>query len=193
MIKQVVLHDTRLSGIPPAADVNISVDGTDPLRETFLRVRKYARSQGGPVDLEILCHGYASRNDHIGRQPPANSFSGTGLQLCQEGLRSETVMMTSVLRGVVNSVVAYVCSVAETQPTYVGTNRDGQQLFRAMAANTNATIFAVDATRWYWHLPPEISDACATVMEFRAFQGYLWRFRPDGSTTIVESDALVAA
>ncbi len=193
MIKQVILHDTRLSGIAPAADLNMSVDGTDPLTETFLRIRQYAQAQSRPVDLEILCHGYAAQNDQIRSEARADLPGSTGLQLCREGLHDTTVVTTSKLRGVVNTIVAYVCSAGEAFPSFVGTNKDGQRLFRAMAAYTDATIYAVDATRWYWHLPPVIPNACATVMEFRAFKGYLWRFRPDGSTSIVESNALSAA
>jgi hypothetical protein len=192
MAKHVIVHDLRLTGIAPRADLNVNVNGSDPLRGTIVRIREYALSQSEPITMDIMCHGYESHNDSIGRQSLADAFGGHGLQLCKEGLLRKTVRYTAELYGVVNTITVYACSAAETHPSYVGTDWDGQRLFREMSAYTGATIYAADATQWYWHLPVNLSNACSSVIDFRRFEGNVWRFTPDGSATIVESNSLEA-
>ncbi len=183
-----ILQDLRLRGIAPGADFNVYVTEADTLRATWAKVREFALAQSGPITLDIMCHGFESHNDYVGRQSVVNSIGGSGLQLCKENLKHSTVRTTEALADVVSTITVYACSAAETHPGYVGTTRDGQQLFREMSANTGAEIYAADATQWYRHRQVTLPNASSSVIDFRGWEGNLWRFTPDGAVTMVESN-----
>ncbi len=135
--------------------------------------------------MEIMCHGFETHSDTVGRQSLENSFGGGGLQLCKENLRLNTVMKTSELAGYINKIWVYACSVANTSPGYAGSNFDGQRLFKQMSQNTGAIIYAADVTQWYFR---GRSNACSDIIDFRRFEGNLWQFSPDGLSMIIESN-----
>lgn len=189
-MSHVTLHDSRLEGNAPVADMNITVSGTDSFRGTMVRIRNYALMQIDRVNLDILCHGYERHDDVVGQQTLVDGFGGGGLELCREGLNRHTVHFTGELQSVVNIITVYSCSAAETHPSYAGSSWDGRQLFREMAAITNATILAADATQWYHNRGVYANSQCTSVIDFGSFEGNLLRFTPDGSVTTVESNAL---
>jgi len=181
-----ILQDLRLRGIAPGADLNLYVDASNTLRDTWARLRRFALAQSGPITLDIMCHGFESHNDYVGRQSVVDAIGGSGLQLCKENLKHSTVRTTEELAGVVSTITVFACSAAETHPGYVGSTRDGQQLFREMSAHTGATIYAADATQWYRHRSVTLPNASASVIDFGGWEGSVWEFTPDGTVTLVE-------
>ena len=186
MSEMVILHDTRLNGTAPFSDLVITVNQTDSLGATFIRIKNYALSQTEPITLEIMCHGFETHNDTVGQQSLEKSFGGGGLQLCNENLRLNNVTQTSELAGYIDKIWVYACGVANTRPGYAGSYFDGQRLFKQMSQNTGAIIYAADVTQWYFRKP--LPNACSDIIDFRRFEGNLWQFSPDGLSMIVESN-----
>jgi hypothetical protein len=186
------LHDVRLEGIPPQADFNLSVGERDGLAATMTRIRQYALNQTGPVTMDIMCHGFERDDDPVGRQTLEHGFGGGGLELTRDWLDGSNVSATAELNGVVSTIVVYSCGAARTRAGYEGTSWDGQRLFREMAAHTGATIYAADATQWYWNTRVDMPNACSSVIDFGRFEGNVYRFTPDGTSTLVESNQLEA-
>jgi peptidoglycan hydrolase-like protein with peptidoglycan-binding domain len=184
--RMVIIHDTRLEGIPPAADLVITVGNTIPLVSAFSRVQRYAAQQAMPIELLIMSHGFESQNDWVGQQSVVRGIGGSGLELGKENLTMLTVPLTSIMNGYVDTITVFVCSAAQTHPGYAGTARDGQRLFSAFSARTSAIVYAADATQWYGRLP--MANATSNVIDFGTFEGNLWMFEPDGSRTVVQSN-----
>jgi len=185
-------HDIRLLGNAPGADFNLDVGPMDPLAGTLSRIRQYALNQTGPITMDIMCHGYETHNDTRGGQSVIDGFGGGGLQLCRENLRHANISATAELNGVVETITVYACSAAETRSGYEGTSHDGQTLFREMASHTGAVIYAADATQWYWRQPVNTGNSSTSVIDFRRFEGNVYRFTPDGNVSVVEANQLTA-
>ncbi len=190
MSNNAILHDTRLHGIAPHTDYVLEINNTTPLDSAFTKINSYALSQSGPITLEIMCHGFESHTDTIGQQTLANSFGGGGLQLGAENFTFSTVNKASVLFGCVSSIIVYACGAANTRPGYEGSNYDGQRLFKQLSVLTTATVYAADVTQWYFRQPIPLSSS--NIIDFRRFEGNLWRFTPDGNSSIIESNQLTA-
>lgn len=180
----VIVHDTRLAGFPPAADLVITVNARTPLVSVFTRVQRYAAQQTMPVELWIMCHGFESHDDWVGQRSVVRGIGGSGLQLGKENLTRTTVPFTSIMNGVVDTITVFACSAAQTHPGYTGTVRDGQKLFSELSAQTSAIVYAADATQWYGRFP--IANASSNIIDFGKFEGNLWMFEPNGRRTVVQ-------
>ena len=187
-----IFHDVRLNGIPPAADFNLTVSSSDRLAGSLTRIRQYALNQAGPITMDIMCHGFETHSDTVGQRSVADGIGGGGLQLTGDNLKLNNVSAASELNGVVEKIVVYACSAAETAPGYSGSNRDGQRLFSELAGHTGAVVYAADATQWYWNTAINLGNASSSVIDFRRFEGNVYQFDPDGTITMVESNQLKA-
>ena len=189
-----ILHDTRLEGMADnrTADRVETVDGGTVLEAALMRVGDFANGHGGLDQLSIMCHGYEMVHNSPSQQV-CLMIGGGGLQLCREGLTRGTVAKTEVLKGLVNEILVYACAAADTHPDMVGTTWDGRDLFSRMAVHTGAVVYAADVTQWYWRIHDAVPNACSDYIDFRGWEGNVWRFNPDGrSPVIVESNPITA-
>ena len=59
-----------------------------------------------------------------------------------------------------------------------------------MAHHTGAPVRAADATQWYWKRRVTLPNASAMpIIDFRGWDGTLYEFRPDGTSSVLESHA----
>ncbi len=189
MAGTLTLHDSRLHGFPNRAAVDhvVTVNGSTDLSMAFGDIIGRASESSGLERVNIMCHGY-ERVYSSPTQRESRQIGGAGLKLCRQGLNNTTVAMTSDLKDYVDTFVVYACSAADTHPDMIGTDWDGQRLFREMAAWSDATVFAADVTQWYYMRNP--SNMTYPIIDFSTWEGNVWRFDPDGSARIVESNPI---
>jgi hypothetical protein len=170
----IVVHDTRLEGVPPRGA--IQVDGTTALRSLLARL-----ASGGRIDrLAIMCHG----GHGSGGDPRIMSVNDTGLQLCRENLTLNNVSDTRVLAGKVERIILYVCKPAVTHAHEAGTVRDGWRLCQSLATWTGAAVVASTATQRFDQFPRGTRDWFGTmgqgILHWGHWEGALWEFSPGG-------------
>jgi len=169
----VILHDTRLHGIPEAGLGRvITVNAQTPLATGLSRV---AQAAVFPVtELAIACHGYMSHE--YNQMSNLDARGGQGLQLCREDLLVSNVSQTRVLRNVFDRIWIMACGPAGT---IVHSSRP---FCREMAHYTNTQVIASDTAQRYH---PGIYDHAAQVsryvLRFGEWEGSVFRFTPDGN------------
>jgi hypothetical protein len=183
-----MLRDNRVPWNAPVTDFNLVVGSTDPLQGTFERIRQFALNQTGPIDLEIICHGFETHRDTVGQQSVTDAIGGSGLQLCAENLTPATVGAIAALKDAVSVIKVHACSAAETRAGYEGSRRDGQALFKRMSALSGAIIYASDTTQSADVINTSTSNSSSAELDVGAWEGNVFRFSPDGSVVVVESN-----
>jgi hypothetical protein len=103
------------------------------------------------------------------------------------GVRHSNVAAWIAIRNVVQNIVVYACSAAETQAGYGGTANDGKYLMGALALHTQATVYAGDVDQYA--RSSRVGEK--GPLEFGKWEGQLWRFRPDGCAGVPVSKAPV--
>jgi hypothetical protein len=177
MLSTVYLRDFRLAGEFSQSSAGIRVYTQTPLlpvQFTLQWIASDAKKHGGISVLQIMCHGY--ENWVYAPLPELNlpdfkipqHRGGFGLEL-GEGVDASNAHIFSVLAGFVKTIVIHSCSAADTAPGVAGSN--GQQMCRLIAKFANAEVIAASQTQWY----------TKSGMDFGAWEGPVFRFKPDGS------------
>jgi hypothetical protein len=173
-----------------SADAIVHVDGSVPLGGALSRVGNHANSRGGLSTLSIMCHGFMRVHESASAGQSVMAGGG-GLQLCRENLALVNVSRLAALDGFVRKIVVYACGAADTQPEAIGTRYDGRRLFGEMAIHTNAVVLAADVTQYYRYRRNASPNATTAVIDFRGWEGNLWRFEPSGAPpVVVQSNAI---
>jgi hypothetical protein len=175
--KSIVLHDRRLEGGAPIGPgiTTLPLDAKTSLFSAFGIISSLARLDG-VQRLYVLCHGYAGANN---RAEVCGDFGGMGLQLGRENMLHSNVARWTALRGALSSIVIYACGAADTESNNVGTDADGRYLMGALAIHTEATVYAADRIQWYTRKGGTLTG----TIDFGAWEGTLWKFKPDGSSS----------
>jgi hypothetical protein len=182
MARSLALHDRRLAGdISGFSGAVIDLNAATSLPVTFGAVRAYA----GRRRLEsifIACHGFAGANI---RDMVSADAGGMGLQLGKEGVKHDNVAMWAALKNVTRNVVVYACAAANTEPGNEFTTADGRYLMGALAIYLNCYVFAADRIQFY--------NRYEGVIDFGLWEGRLFRFGPDGRSTVVKAPRIEMA
>lgn len=182
MPKRMLVHDRRLHGNAPAIAQNTYVvDKNTSTSHIVGWVGQYARSQSGLDELIIMCHGYVSHVDNLGRQSTIDASGSTGLQLGADDLTLSNVGLTSRWNGHIRKVYLYACGVAAgnsaSNPAF-----DGRRFCGEMALHSGAKVYASNLIQWYhrnrtgwqriWG-----SNAAGTI-NFGAWEGQVFCYSP---------------
>ncbi len=161
----VIYHDTRLEGLTPSSEdglVTRSVSSTTALVNFFRTCRDIASAHGGIETLSIMAHGV-----EVLRPTDSGPVmgGGYGISFCREGINFDTVGLDlghsaapagatdealgfNLLRGLVDTIVLYVCSIAAVSPdteTAEGPmSGNGMELCRRIATSAGCRVIASD-------------------------------------------------
>jgi hypothetical protein len=171
MAVNLIAHDTRLAGRTPSSSretQTIEVDDSTSLDDFFTQAVEIAYGGSGIGRLAIMAHGvYVS------------SMDTTAIQFCREMISLQTVHHFSRLRGLVDTIVLYVCHAAETSMTRRG---DGDELCRHIALESNAEVTAARETQDY-----TTTESCrffvdceTSAIEFGDWEGTVVHYGRDG-------------
>ncbi len=171
----VILHDTRLSGVPePGLGRVVTVNGSTPLAQGLTRAIANATFSG--TELVIACHGYMTHS--YNQMTNLRARGGQGLQLCREDLLVGNVSQANILRDYFTRIWLMACGPAGT---IVHSSRP---FCRELAFYTNTTVIASDTAQVYY---PGIHDSVAQVsryvLRFGRWEGNVFQFTPDGTVS----------
>ena len=166
-----VVHDRRLLGGTPAFyNYVMQVNATTPIGNIINVVARRAREVGKLKRLHILCHGYEGHFDLSARQTVLDGRGGFGLELGQQGLNLGNYGLTSAWKGLVDLIVVFSCSPADTGSGNEGTRADGRRFCGYLALSTGAKVIAARDTQSYnsvnMAIPIDFGDWEGTVFEF---------------------------
>jgi len=176
MSGRMLLHDRRLEGNPPSiAENTYQVDANTSTRHMVDWVGTYARGRGGLDELIIMCHGYY---DHL-------SFSG--LQLGDSNLTITNGVLTTAWNPSIRKIYLYSCGAGDEG--FMGPAESGRRFCSDLAGWTGANVYAADALQWY-RLERSLMQRIfgtnqAGTINFRSWEGQVYRFSPEGTITAV--------
>ncbi len=175
MIAHAILHDRRLQGRPPGSATGYRLYRTNQnisLEWTLSHLAGDARGHGGIEELHIMCHGFEAI---VGVNLQSQQRGGFGLQLGREGVTLANASVMRWLRGQVQIITIHACATADTAPGNEGTDGDGRQLCREIAAHTGAEVIAGVLAQQYTYF----TDGSGRI-DFGDWEGPVLRFSPNG-------------
>jgi len=177
----VILHDTRLDGVPePGLGRVVTVSASTALA-SGLRQATAAADRSG-TELAIACHGYMTHN--YDGMSNLRLRGGQGLQLCKESLRVSNIQAVRILSGHFSKIWLMACGPAGTLV------HPSRPFCREFAHYANTTVIASDTAQLYH---PGTHDALARisrrVLRFGNWEGNVFQFTPDGNVTAFTSGA----
>ncbi|HET7542959.1 MAG TPA: hypothetical protein VFK05_23965 [Polyangiaceae bacterium] len=171
MTIDMLLHDTRLAGNPPAIAQNQwDIAPSTPIRHVVGWTGTVARGNGKIKRLIVMAHGYEDTS-HRG---------GYGVQLGAEGLTLKTVDFFTPLKGWVTSIILYSCAVVDTAPGKRMLSGDGNLLVARLAVNTGAYVVASSETQYY-----TVGNK-ATPLNFGSWEGDIYLYGPNGQRRLID-------
>jgi hypothetical protein len=171
----VILHDTRLHGIPESElGTVVTVNATTPLADGLNSATRASVQSG--TELAIACHGYMTHS--YDNASNTELRGGQGLQLCRESLLVDNVNAASALSGYFSRIWLMACGPAGT---LVHTSRP---FCRELAHYANTPVIASDtAQRYHPGTYDEAARISRQVLRFGNWEGNVYLFTPDGNVT----------
>lgn len=165
-----LIHDTRLTGNPPAIAQNIySVNATVPMAHILGWTATVANGSGGLRRLMIMCHGIVSGDTHRG---------GWGLQFGQEGVNYGTSALFGTLRDKVRTIVVYACKTVDIDAPH---GQSGMIIWRQIAHYANCYVVASDADQVYTY-------GVSNPIDFGKWEGTVYLIAPNGNRQVIDPD-----
>jgi len=164
-----LIHDTRLTGKPPAIAANTyTVDPTVEVSHILGWTAAVATGSGGLRRLLIMCHGIVSGDSHRG---------GWGLQLGKQGINYETAPSFMALRDKVRVIVVYACKAVDIDAPH---GQSGMILWRQIAHYANCFIVAGDSDQVYTY--------GSSPIDFGKWEGTVYLIAPNGNRQVIDPD-----
>ena len=192
-----ILHDQRLSGHLS----NTATRHVGEVRDTFPLDRIIDQvairiAENEVVNLVIAAHGLYGAGFSDAPATPggdtSHSFGGFGIQLGRDNIINANVHLFTRLRNssectTLRNIVIYACGAADIMPGGRNGVRDGFLLCREMAAHSGCSVYASDTAQRFstWRVNPTRTGMVQSDIYFSEWEGTVYKFDPDGSSTVV--------
>jgi|SRR5580658_3808308 hypothetical protein len=165
-----LLHDTRLLGRPPAIAENIyEFDATVSVAHILGWTKVVADGGGGLRRLIIMCHGFEAADTHHG---------GWGLQFGAEGITSATAPLFANLRGKVRVIVVYACKSVDIDVRH---GHSGMMLWKQIASIAQCNVVGSDSDQVYTY-------GASNPIDFGKWEGTVYVIAPNGNSQPIDPD-----